>query len=84
MSLFGKKLLGVGTAVVVVGVLIGLYVANWATSFPTPVAATVAPGAVLGGTNLTLETVAAIGSKYSPAHPDWVSYLVRSKGQWIH
>jgi len=84
VSLFGKKLLGVGTAVVVVGVLIGLYVANWATSFPTPVAATVAPGAVLGGTNLTLETVAAIGSKYSPAHPDWVSYLVRSKGQWIH
>ena len=39
MSLLAKKVLGVGTAVVVVGVLIGLYVATWATSFPRTVAA---------------------------------------------
>ena len=35
LSVFAKKLLGVGRAIVVLGVLIGLYVANWATSFPT-------------------------------------------------
>ncbi len=84
LSLFAKKLLGVGTAVAVVGVLIGFYVASWATTFPTPVAATVNPLAAGGGTNLTLETVASIGQKFSPAHPSWVSYLVRSNGKWVH
>ena len=83
MSLFVKKLLGVGTAVAVVGVLIGLYVASWATSFPPSVAATSAP-ASSGGSQLTLETVGAIGPKYSPSHPDWVSYLIKSHGQWVH
>ena len=28
--------------------------------------------------------MAAIGPKYSPAHPDWVSYLVNRGGQWVH
>lgn len=78
-----KKLLGVGAAVAVLGALIGLYVADWATSFPKTVAATSAP-ANSEGANLTLETVAAIGTKYSPSHPSWVSYLVRSHGQWVH
>ncbi len=82
MSLFAKKVLGVGAAVVALGVLIGLYVADWATSFPKTVAATSAPPSS-GGTNLTLETVAAVGKKLSPSHPDWVSYLVRSGGQWV-
>jgi hypothetical protein len=82
LSLFVKKLIGVGTAVAVMGVLIGLYVADWATSFPKPVAAVSGP-ANSGGTDLTLETVAAVGKKYSPSHPDWVSYLVRSAGQWV-
>ncbi|MGA2320491.1 MAG: hypothetical protein ABSG95_07080 [Solirubrobacteraceae bacterium] len=83
MSPFVKKLIGVGSAVAVVGVLIGLYVASWATSFPKQVAALSAPAAV-GGSELTLETVAAIGPKYSPSHPDWVSYLIKSHGQWVH
>ncbi len=82
MSLFVKKLIGVGTAVAVMGVLIGLYVADWATSLPKTVAATTAP-AGSSGTDLTLETVAAVGKKYSPSHPDWVSYLVRSGDQWV-
>ena len=43
LSVLAKKILGVGLAVVVVGVLIGLYVADWATSFPTEVAAAPAP-----------------------------------------
>jgi hypothetical protein len=82
LSLFVKKLIGVGTAVAVMGVLIGLYVADWATSLPKTVAATTAP-AGSSGTDLTLETVAAVGKKYSPSHPDWVSYLVRSGDQWV-
>jgi hypothetical protein len=84
LSVQARKLLGVGLATAVVGVLIGLYVSVWATAFPKTVAATPSPAAVGGGSRLTLETVAAIGKKYSPGNPDWVSYLVRSGGQWVH
>ena len=77
-----RRLLAVGAAVVAVGVLIGLYVADWATSFPRTITATPAAASV-GGSNLTLETVGAIGKKLSPTHPDWVSYLIRSEGRWI-
>jgi hypothetical protein len=84
VSLLAKKVLGVGTAVIVVGVLIGLYVATWATSFPRTVAAASSSTSAGVTTNLTLQTVAAVGPKYSPANPDWVSYLVQSKGKWIH
>src|SRR5258708_716714 len=82
VSQSGKKILGVGGAVAILGVLIGFYVASWATSFPQKVAGTPGPPSS-GGTQLTLETVAAIGPKYS-SHPDWVSYLVRKNGKWIH
>jgi hypothetical protein len=82
LSLFVKKVLGVGTAVAVLGVLIGLYIASWATSFPPNIAAQSAP-ASSGGVNLTLETVASVGAKYSPQHPDWVSYLIRTNGKWV-
>jgi hypothetical protein len=83
VSLLAKKLLGVGAAVVVLGVLIGLYVAAWATSAPPTIVASSAL-ASSDRTHLTLETVAAIGPKYSPSHPDWVSYLIRKNGKWIH
>jgi hypothetical protein len=83
LSLFAKKLLGVGTGVAIVGVLIGLYVATWATRFPATVSAAIGP-LNSGGANLTLETVASIGPKYSTSHPTWVSYLVRSGGKWVH
>ncbi len=43
MSLLAKKVLGVGGAVVLLGVLIGLYVAAWATSLPTAVAPQLQP-----------------------------------------
>jgi hypothetical protein len=82
VSLFAKKVLGVSVAVVVLGVLIGLYVADWATSFPKSIAAVSAPAAV-GGSQLTLETVGAIGQKLSPAHPTWVSYLIKSNRRWV-
>ncbi len=84
MSLLAKKIVGVGAAVIVAGVLIGLYVATWATSFPRTVAAASSSTNAAVTTNLTLQTVAAVGPKYSPANPDWVSYLVQSKGKWIH
>jgi len=83
LSLFAKKLLAVVVAVAAVGALIALYVADWATSFPKEIAASTAP-ANSEGANLTLQTVAAIGPKYSPRHPDWVSYLVRKGGKWVH
>ncbi len=82
MSHTGIKVFGVSSAVAVLGVLIGLYVSSWATSVPPTIAATAAPPSS-GGTQLTLETVAAIGPKYSPSHPDWVSYLVRKEGKWV-
>jgi hypothetical protein len=85
VSLLAKKLLGIGVGVVCVGVLIALYVATWATNFPQPVAAMSTRGvAGPSGTQLTIETVASIGPNYSPSHPDWVSYLVRERGKWIH
>ncbi len=83
MSILARKILAVGLVTAAVGVLIGLYVADWATSQPPTIAATIAPPSS-GGKQLTLETVAAIGPKYSPTHPDWVSYLVRKNGKWIH
>ncbi len=81
MSVFAKKVLGVGFAALLLCALIALYVAAWATSKPTPVSAVAAPPPS-GGTQLTLETVAAVGPKYS-SHPDWVSYLVRRNGKWV-
>jgi hypothetical protein len=74
-----RKLLAVGAATAALGVLIGLYVSVWATALPKPVAATT----TAGGSNLTLETVAASGKGPSPSHPEWVSYLVRSGSRWV-
>jgi hypothetical protein len=85
VSVRAKKLLGIGIGVVVFGVLIGFYVASWATSYPKSIAA-ISTRKVAGfsGTQLTLQTVAAIGPKYSPSNPDWVSYLVLDHGKWVH
>jgi hypothetical protein len=83
LGVFEKKVVGVAVAVAVVAALLTLYVADWATSFPTAVSSTVNPASAGGGTNLTLETVGAVGHKYGGS-PDWVSYLVRSHGKWVH
>ena len=67
MSVLAKKLIGIGVGVVIVAVLIGLYIATWATNLPQPVAAmSTRKVAGFSGTQLTLQTVAAIGPKYSP------------------
>jgi hypothetical protein len=65
------------------GVLIGLYVSVWATQLPGAVSAPTSGTGAKRTANLTLETVAAIGPVYSPEHPNWVSYLVRSHGRWV-
>ena len=84
MSLFVKKLLGVGAAVAALGLLIGFYVSSWASSFPKSVAATTTTTSTGASSELTLETVGTSGPKVSPVHPDWVSYLVKSQGRWVH
>ena len=63
--------------VVVVGVLIGLYIA-FLTNGPTPYDV---PAANAGSVDLTLQTVAAVGPELSP-NENWVSYLVRENGVW--
>jgi hypothetical protein len=80
LSVFAKKLLAVSVAVAIVAALIALYVSLWAKNLPRTIAAE--PVAATGGANLTLETVAAVGKKLSPTHPEWVSYLIRSDGRW--
>jgi hypothetical protein len=69
--------------VLVLCVLIALYVADWAQVQPLDIQASAAPPSS-SGAQLTLETVAAIGPKYEPTHPDWVSYLVRRNNKWVH
>jgi hypothetical protein len=78
-----RKLVGVGSAVALVAALIAVYISSWATSFPRLVAAASVGPNGSGGAQLTLQTVATIGAKLSPVHPDWVSYLVQTKGTWI-
>ena len=66
--------------VLIVGVLIGLYV-SLLTGGPTPYTVPSAAAAGTRSADLTLQTVAAVGSKLSP-NENWVSYLVREKGVW--
>jgi hypothetical protein len=80
----GKRLVAVIGAFTVLAALIAVYIAVWATQMPGAVAATVSGSGAAKRVSLTLETVAAVGPAESPEHPDWVSYLVRSHGRWIH
>jgi len=71
------KLAGVGLGVVVAGILIGFYVANWLLSEPP----TYQPPANGAGAHITIQTVAAVGPQLAP-NKDWVSYLIRKSGKW--
>jgi hypothetical protein len=84
VRLLVRKWVAVGSAVALVAALIALYVSSWATSFPRSVAAASVGPNGSGGAQLTLQTVAAIGPVLSPVHPDWVAYLVQTKGKWVH
>ena len=83
MSVMARKLTGVVAAVVLLGVLVGLYISSWATNTVPSIAATPVSGAATPTTSLTLQTVAAVGPQLSPNHPNWVSYLVKQNGRWV-
>lgn len=53
------------------------YTVNWIVKMPQ----TVQASTVDGQAHLTLQTVASYG--HAP-HPDWVSYLIKKNGRWIH
>ena len=80
MSATTLKLVAVAGAVLVVAILIGGYV-TFLTNGPTPYTVPSANGAAPRNVDLTLQTVAAVGSKLSP-NKNWVSYLVRENGVW--
>jgi hypothetical protein len=84
VSVTARKLTVVIAAVIVLGVLIALYVSSWATVLPKVIPGTPGTATAAGPTtSLTLQTDAAVGPQESPAHPDWVSYLVKQGGRWI-
>jgi hypothetical protein len=69
----------VGFVVIVLGVLIGFYVANLATEPPTVSATPTAQHEA----DLILKTEAAVGPQGE--NPPWVSYLIKDpEGKWIH
>lgn len=85
MRATGLKVLGVAAVLVAGGVLIGLYVSkltvdNGSAAYTVPVTTQAGHKVV----DLTIQTVAAVGPQFSPAHPDYVSYLVRNtQGKWL-
>ena len=81
MSSNARKGVVVAAAVVLAAVLIGVYVA-FLTITPTPYSPTAASAAPAKSVHLTLQTVAAVGSKLSP-NPNWVSYLTMENGKWV-
>ena len=79
------KLVGTVVAVAAVGVLVGVYVSRLTTEAGSP-SYTVPVKTVNGKpvVDLTIQTVAAVGPQLSPAHPDYVSYLIRNtQGKWV-
>jgi hypothetical protein len=75
-----SRALGIALVTVALCALTAVYVA-WLVNSPPTVASSA--GANGRPAQLTLQTVADLGSRYS--HPDWVSYLVRDPaGKWVH
>ncbi len=78
----GWRLAAVAAAVVVVGVLVGLYISDYLVGNTPSYTPPVQQSASGPSVDLTIETVAAVGPQLASNHPDWVSYLVRDDGQW--
>ena len=76
------KLSAVTAALAIAGVAIGFYISSYLMSGPTAVQLPTSGAGTSKSANLTIQTVAAVGSKVAP-HPDWVSYLVRQNGKWV-
>jgi len=85
MRATGWKVLGVAAVLAAGGVLIGLYVSKLtvdqgSASYTVPVSTQNGQKVV----DLTIQTDAAVGPSTSPAHPDYVSYLIRdTQGKWV-
>ena len=80
VSLGARKALVTLLGVLVLGVLVGVYV-TFLTNGPTPFRAPSASAAGGATADLTLETVAAVGSQLAP-NENWVSYLIQENGAW--
>ena len=79
------KLVGTIVVVAAIGVLVGFYVSKLTKEAGSPTY-TVPVKTVNGKpvVDLTIQTVAAVGPTLSPAHPDYVSYLIRNtQGKWV-
>jgi hypothetical protein len=79
-----SKLLAVAAVVAAAGVLIGFYVSKLTRDAGSPsYSVPVLTGGAHPVVDLQIETVAAVGPQLSPAHPDFVSYLIRdAHGKW--
>ena len=73
-----RKLVAAGAGAVLAVVLITVYLTQWLTVSPPSVASATRKGEA----QLTIQTVASLGTA---PHPDWVSYLVKdARGRWVH
>ncbi|MEA2148135.1 MAG: hypothetical protein QOG59_3722 [Solirubrobacteraceae bacterium] len=73
-----RKLVAAGAGAVLAVVLITVYLTQWLTVSPPSVASATRNGEA----QLTIQTVASLGTA---PHPDWVSYLVKdARGRWVH
>ncbi|HZP71862.1 MAG TPA: hypothetical protein VFA97_00635 [Gaiellaceae bacterium] len=76
------RLVGVLVGVAVIAAVIAVYISDYLVGDTSPVSATRIAGP-RNDVKLVLQTVPAVGPTLAP-HPDWVSYLVKSNGKWMH
>jgi hypothetical protein len=73
-----RRLVVAGAGAVLAAVLITVYLTQWLTVSPRSVASATRNGEA----QLTIQTVASLGTA---PHPDWVSYLVKdARDRWVH
>jgi hypothetical protein len=81
MGSVATKLVGLGLATAVLGVLIAFYITDYLRAAP-PTVAVPASSTQPPQANLTLQTVPSVGHG---AHADWVSYYTKNtQGAWVH
>jgi hypothetical protein len=74
-----RKLFAAGACAVLAVALISIYITQWLTVGPAPVASAATRK---GEARLTIQTGASLGTA---PHPDWVSYLVKdAHSRWVH
>ncbi len=63
--------------------LIACYITGYTSAWPKVVTVTTSTRS-RGRRTSMLQTDGAIGEKLDQKNPDWVSYLIRSHGEWVH